>query len=183
MILSILIPTLLDRAYMLKNLMSELYEQAEMIGCDGDIEILTCEDSGEKTTGFKRNKLLNDAIGEYIVFVDDDDKVASCYCKLIMDALVKKPDVVGMRGVYIVNGQYDGIFEHSIKHKCWSQEGNKYFRCPNHLNPVRRELALQAGFPDVKIGEDRDYSMKLLPLLKTEEMIEKPIYEYYARAK
>jgi hypothetical protein len=183
MILSILIPTLTDRAAMLKNLMADLYEQVELINADSDIEIVCNEDKGEQTTGYKRNKLLSDAVGKYIVFVDDDDKVSPSYCKLIMDALASKLDVVGIRGTYIVNGQYNGVFEHSIKHPQWKQEGNIYYRCPNHLNPVRRELALQAGFPDTIIGEDRDYSMKLLPLLKTEVMIETPIYEYYARAK
>jgi glycosyltransferase involved in cell wall biosynthesis len=183
MIFTILIPTLTDRAAMLKNIMTELSEQADMLDVSRDIEILSYEDGGEKTTGFKRNSLLRDARGEYIAFVDDDDKVAPFYCKLIMEALEKKPDVVGIRGTYIVNGQYDGVFEHSIKHKCWSQDGNKYYRCPNHLNPVRRDFALMAGFPDIKIGEDRDYSMKLLPFLQTEVMIEQPIYEYYARAK
>jgi hypothetical protein len=43
---------------------------------------------------------------------------------------------------------------------------------------VRRELALQAGFPEVAFAEDYEYSMRLLPLLKTEVLITEPMYHY-----
>jgi hypothetical protein len=53
-----------------------------------------------------------------------------------------------------------------------------YFRTPNHISPVRRELALQAGFPDVTYAEDREYSKRLLPLCKNEAKIKGSIYHY-----
>jgi len=40
--------------------------------------------------------------------------------------------------------------------------GKLYLRPPNHLNPVRREIALMAGFTtDLSWGEDRGYSSRV----------------------
>ena len=57
----------------------------------------------------------------------------------------------------------------------------RYFRNPNHLNPVKRELALNTKFPKLDRFEDKDYSARLLKLLNTEEYIEEPIYHYLFR--
>ena len=62
----------------------------------------------------------------------------------------------------------------------YSEEFNQiiYFRRTNHLTPVKRELALQAMFPDKSNGEDQEYSGRLNPFLKTEVKIDKSIYHY-----
>ena len=182
-LLSVLIPTLEERADTFLALELSLLEQIEDSGLVGVVEVIGHCDNREHTTGHKRNCLMQWAKGEYVAFVDDDDEVHQSYCRFIVSALETRPDVVGICGVYNVDGAYNGIFEHSMRHKEWSTVGdNRYLRCPNHLNPVRRDLALMAGFPDVTVGEDHEYSTKLLPLLKTEVMIEKPIYTYMARS-
>lgn len=182
--LSILIPTLTDRAEMFETLKNTLKDQGEMLDPNSSFEIIDFADSGATATGTKRNKLLDLATGEYVVFVDDDDDINPQYLRLIFEALEDMPDVVGIKGVYFIDGTYQGIFEHSIEHKQWSTyAGNRYLRCPNHLNPVRTSLARQARFPDITMGEDHDYSTRLLPLLKTEKMIDKPIYNYLARSR
>jgi hypothetical protein len=53
-----------------------------------------------------------------------------------------------------------------------------FFRRANHLSPVKRELALQAMFPDQSNAEDKEYSGRLNPFLKTEVKIDKSIYHY-----
>ena len=60
----------------------------------------------------------------------------------------------------------------------WHQSGGIYYRTPNHISPVKRELALQAGFPEIAFGEDHEYSKRLLPLLKTETIIKENLYHY-----
>ena len=74
---------------------------------------------------------------------------------------------------------------HSLKYKMWWDEEDvdrqgkrRYFRNPNHLNPVKKIFALATRFPETNCGEDHDYSKRLLPLLNTEVNIEKPIYYY-----
>lgn len=183
--LSILICGLKERQEMLEELLVDFQEQiedAELVN-GKDIEVLTMIDDRQITTGAKRNALLLRSSGDYICFFDDDDKPSRFYIPLIMKAIEEKPDVIGMRGIYYQDGEYVGIFEHSIQHKEWSNVSNIFKRCPNHLNPIRKEHALETRFLDITVGEDRDYSMRISPLLKTEVLIEKPIYLYYARSK
>lgn len=53
-----------------------------------------------------------------------------------------------------------------------------YYRNPNHLNPVKKELAIQVPYKEINFGEDKDYSERLFPLLKTEVYISGIIYYY-----
>lgn len=172
--LSVLICSLEKRQKLLIALLQDLNEQKT-----DEVEILVNVDNRQKTTGMKRNELLSRAVGDYIAFVDDDDKVTEDYIPRILKAISSNPDCVGMEG--LITFASKGItrkFIHSIRYKTWFEKDNIYYRCPNHLNPVKRELALKAGFPEITVGEDREYSKNLRPLLKTEEYLENPIYFY-----
>ena len=176
--LSILICTIPGRESSLETLLHFLYEQKT-----DEVEILVEKDNKKITTGAKRNILLKKAQGDYIAFVDDDDMVSNDYIPKILEAIKTNPDCCGIEGV-ISNSRrgWDRKFVHSIKHNKWFQDkrdGNVvYFRCPNHLSPVKRSLALKVMFPDITQGEDRIYSFALLKLLKTEVYINGPIYHY-----
>lgn len=151
-----------------------------------NVEIVTKNDKGEMTIGAKRNWLLDHAHGEYVAFIDDDDLVADDYVALILDAIKKsQPDVIGFKLKHFVNENHIGDTEHSMKYDTWVNDTSvnpaRYYRCPNHLNPVKRELALKVKYANISAGEDRDYSLRLRPLLKTEEMIDKQIYFYKER--
>jgi Glycosyl transferase family 2 len=184
-ILSILIPTLESRAAFLAELMSVLTPQLT-----SDVEVLTEIDSGTMSIGQKRNALLQRASSEYVCFVDDDDLVASDYVEKILAAAASGPDCVGMHLLHFVDGVLAGFSYHSIKYATWHQSTDRstgyirYYRNPNHLNPVRREHAVRCPFPDVSFGEDRAYSMQVRTFLKTERYIVEPIYYYlFRRAK
>lgn len=179
MLFSILICHLPGRAKMLANLLAGLQRQA--VGLP--VEILI--DNATGPTGAKRNALLRRATGDYIAFVDDDDLVSADYVARIMAALETRPDVVGIELLMIVNGRQSYRCVHSLAHDSWFErdepDGRVYYRCPNHLNPVRRELAIAAGFPGVTIGEDKVYSLALREMLKTEVMLRAPpLYLYRA---
>jgi hypothetical protein len=182
--LSILIPTLENRKHFLDRLMECLNKQDLT-----DVEILTELDNGEKSIGEKRNILLDRATGDYIAFVDDDDLVSEKYVELVLKAIEKKPDVVGMHLLMTVDGQREERTYHSLKYRTWYNENDpdrpgkqRYFRNPNHLNPVKREYAVKTRFPSINMCEDRDYSARILPYLQTEEYIEEPIYYYLVRS-
>jgi len=182
-ILSVLIPSLKNRDVLRERLLRVLEPQLNK-----NIELLIDIDEGEVSIGVKRQRMLEKAKGKYICFVDDDDIVAPDYIELITDALKGGPDCVGIHLLHYVNGKAYGKTYHSLKHDHWWQEadpdnpgGFLFYRCPNHLNPVKKEHALKAGYPDLRHGEDKVYSEKLYQYLKTERYISEPIYYYYHR--
>ena len=142
------------------------------------VELLVNVDRGQKTIGLKRNELLEEASGEYIAFIDDDDLVSDDYVEKILTAVESNPDCCGMEGIVTFNGQNPRRFVHSLRYREWFERDGVYYRNPNHLSPVKRELALQVGFPEKNYWEDRDYSARLLHLLNREVYIMGPIYYY-----
>lgn len=179
--LSILICTIVGRENSLNNLLTILNKQKTE-----SVEILVNKDNRENSVGKKRNELINKSKGEYICFIDDDDIVSEDYINKILNLIEKSnPDVIGLELDYLVNGIKKGKAYHSIKYKSWYEEKNidipnemKYYRNPNHLNPVKRDIAKKVMFPEINFREDYDYSMRMLPLLKTEEYINDTIYIY-----
>ena len=174
--LSILICTLEKRKKSLNRLLEVLEPQIV-----DSVEIVIEEDRGEMTTGEKRNILLKRAVGDYIAFIDDDDMISKNYIAKILWALQSSPDCCSLRGLLIRDRDYYE-FSHSIRHKRWYRVGDKFLRCPNHLNTVKRELALKVGFPNIYKAEDLDYSERLRPLLKTQAKIKGVLY-YYLKVK
>lgn len=170
--LSILIATMPSRVTHLfclaGVLVPQLTEEVEVI-LDGSMDY---------NIGTKRNRLLAKASGEYVVFIDDDDSVSPEYVQLILGAIKSKPDCVGTSGVIAINGNIPKQWHISKVYKYWHESGGVYYRTPNHISPVRRELAVETGFADMSFGEDADYSKRLFPLLKTEVVIPDNIYNY-----
>ncbi len=176
--LSILICHLTKRKPLLDRLMACLQPQLTP-----EVEVLVEEDQGQSSIGSKRNKLLERATGSWVCYIDDDDGINPNYVAIILKALESNPDCVSLNGlIYQEIGQPPRPFVHSLKYSEWFESGPKFYRNPHHLCPVRRELALKAGFPDISSEEDRRYSERLLPLLKTEVEIPEDVvlYHYYA---
>lgn len=142
------------------------------------VEVIT-DDSMDYNIGTKRNKLLEMAKGEFIVYVDDDDLISNNYVSLVLEACKSKPDCIGINGIITTDGKDERQWFISKEYGHWHTGANGvYYRTPNHISPVKRELALQAGFPEISFGEDAEYSNRLLPLLKSEVIIAQPIYKY-----
>jgi glycosyltransferase involved in cell wall biosynthesis len=142
------------------------------------VELLINLDAGQRTIGQKRNELLQRASGDYIAYIDDDDLVADDYVEKVLAALASEPDCCGIEGIITFNGKNPRRFIHSLLYREWFEQDGVYYRNPNHLSPVKRELALKIGFPEKSFQEDRDYSAQLLPLLHREVYIDGPIYYY-----
>jgi len=183
--LSILLPGLRRRKVFHTMLFPFITSQAE----GKPVEILYDND-GQVSIGKKRDRMLYQATGDYIVFIDDDDLVSDNYVDLVLGALEEGPDCVGIHLLHYVDSNLLGKTYHSLKYSHWYDEpdperpgGMLFYRNPNHLNPVKRDIALRVGFPDLAFGEDREYSMGIFPYLKTEVYIEPPIYFYHERGK
>ena len=185
MILSLLVCSLNERAYFLKRLQDRLNPQMT-----DEVELLINIDNREKSIGQKRNELLDKATGEYIAFIDDDDLVSEDYIEKILASIKKsKPDVIGIHLLMTTDNVIQEKTFHSIKYTHWYDEKDpdkpwlkRYYRNPNHLNPVKKEYACQVRFPNISMGEDKSYSERLKSFLKTEEYIVEPIYFYEFRS-
>jgi glycosyltransferase involved in cell wall biosynthesis len=173
--LSILIATLPHRLNQLDNLMIDVNKQCNPY--IDQIEILI-DPRVDINIGQKRNSLLQKAKGNYIVFIDDDDHIFPNYISLILQACSMDSDCIGISGIITTNGHNERQWHISKEYMEWHQSGVIYYRTPNHISPVKRELALQAGFPEIAFGEDHEYSKRLLPLLNTETIIKENLYHY-----
>lgn len=179
--LSILICTLESRKPMFDRLIAHLDKQMSP-----EVEVLFSRDNGQCNRGAKRQSLLEQAQGDFIVFRDDDDRIPNDYVPRVLKAITERPDIdcIGYKfACYGYNGQ-----KHRMEPACVSNryrewknnvDGFKYVRCPHHLVPVRREHALKVGFdPKLDIGEDAKYSFALRDkrLLKNEAFINEFMY-------
>jgi len=150
-----------------------------------EVEVLVSIDNGEMSIGGKRNKLLKESKGEYVCFIDDDDIVSDDYIPQILAGCDTGVDCISFRTIYKLNDGIPNTVYNSLQITEWwdcadpKTPGAKiYFRCPQHLTPVKREFALNTLFPETNMGEDHAYSQKLTPQLKTEYVIPKPLYFY-----
>lgn len=184
MTLGILIPTLKGRRGYLARLMKCLEPQLS-----DAVKVYTLEDEGADTVGTKRQRLIETAQTSFVAHVDDDDLVAPSYCADVLDAIERGADVVGFRLRYYENGGLAGYATHSLTCGKWGEERGpdnlmRYTRTPNHLNPVRRELALQIGFKSMRVSEDADYSVRLFEKFggaMNEVFVDKYLYDYFHR--
>lgn len=177
-VLSILICTLPQRIAMFTQLQFELY--AQMLPFAEKVELLW-DDHPADPTGTKRNRLLERATGKYISFVDDDDMVYPCYVAEIMNASQYDCDCIAINGIYTQDGSGEIKWKLSkdYPNETINELGQQvYLRTMNHIGIVKRGLALMAKFPDIGHGEDKEYSIRLNPWLKTEATIQPPIYHY-----
>lgn len=162
---------------MYNDLVKSLTEQYNGL----EVELIY-DDNEDDSTGKKRNRLLKKASGDYIVFIDADDEVANYYIKEILEAAKFDCDCMGIRGYMTTNNtsEIDWELSKDFPNDTITKNGKRmYLRKTNHIAPVKRELALQTMFPDIGNGEDKDYSDRLNPLLKTEYKIEAPDMYHY----
>jgi len=174
--LSVLIPSLNERSAKLENLKSELNRQIDK----KSVQVIAVTDDRQLSIGQKRNMLLNQSSGEYVVFIDDDDMISKDYIEKVLNAVKTNPSCSSLTGRIMFSDGYSRPFIHSLKYDRWidDHEGKVYYRPPNHLNAIKRDIAKTVGFPSVNLGEDRYFSMGIRNLLKKEEWIDGVIYQY-----
>lgn len=149
--------------------------------------MLTLADNGEASIGEKRQDLLSRAKADYVSMFDDDDLPAPDYVSRVLDVIDGNdpPDVVGFRLRFFVDGLHRGEAVHSYGvHPFRSpvpRRWARFQRLPNHLNPVRREIALAVGYLPCDVGEDSDYARRLAELKPRETFVDAYLYDYLSR--
>lgn len=144
-----------------------------------DVEFIYLGDNKKRKVGRKRNDLLKLAQGDYVCFVDDDDKLSEDYIDTIYNALHGGADVINFKVMCRVNkGKWKPVvYDANLKDK---NMPNGYQRMPNHLMVIKRTLALSVGFMNLQSGEDFDFAQRLKEKIKTQTNIDKVLYWYDA---
>lgn len=179
---SILCPTLAPRRDRFLRLMDVLLPQAEQY--PGEVEVVALFNYGQPLQAL-RQELLNSARGEFVSFVDDDDLVSEDFVAAVLRALQAQPDAdyVAFRHAYYQRGRlYPLPVVTGLQYSGWYNTSDALVRDITCINPVRTELARQAGF-ERPAGryEDRGYVQALRPRLadRKQAVIEKVLYHYY----
>lgn len=142
------------------------------------VEILILVDNKKMMLGTKRNKMVQIAQGEYVVFCDDDDVLEPDYLKQLLSACESDADIITFKVNVTLDGGDPKACYYSKDFESDHNTIEAYYRLPNHIMCVKRELALQVEYLPIIYGEDSDYSKRLKPLLKTEHFIDKVLYNY-----
>lgn len=182
--LSVLIASIATRQHFLTQLLARFLQQLDGTG----VELVIGVDDGEISIGEKRNRLLDAAWGRYVCFFDDDDEPLPAYCQSLLQAIGDgSVDCVGFRVRRTVDGVFDGEATHSLRYEAnanrQGEAGMLYERIPNHLNPIRVELAREVRFAHADSGEDTDFAVRIRPLLKRERFVDRVLYHYAYRTR
>lgn len=179
--LSILVPTVhTRRGTFFPKIADELYGQLDRLpDADRDrVEILALMDNRTFTLGDKRDAMVRLAQGRYVLFIDDDDRVEPDLIATVLAATGSGADVLPFDVSVSIDGGPAKLCRYSIRYSEDRNTATGYVRRPNHIVPVKRELAIAAGFPSLPYREDSGYAERLLPLLATEHRIGRVLYHY-----
>ncbi len=162
----------------LQNILDELFTQLEKLPNPDEVEILALVDNKKIILGDKRSKMVEISQGEYVCFCDDDDRVSKEYIRELLNGIDSGADVVVFKASVSLNGKEPKPCYYSKDYHGDHNTADAYYRLPNHLMCVKRELAIQIKFQSVNFGEDADYAKRLKPLLQTEHNLNKTLYFY-----
>ena len=180
-LLSILIPSLAKRTDFLNRLLCLLDHQLTEA-----VEVLVNIDNGASKIGEKRNALLRAANGDYVCFIDDDDRVTDDYVQQMLKGIAMGVDVVSIQGVLREingDGRLDGLFIDK-PYQPWKTveaDGKRvYLRGVQHLDAMKREIALSVMFEPRNFGEDsvRSKTLEQRHQKLTWHEVGKPTYYY-----
>jgi len=140
-LVSILIPTLLERKGVFNELVDSIYKQIKQGGYEKKIEIVSICDDRSIPLSTKRNMMQKISNGKYFMHLDDDDSLDEYFCETVVKHIedipifqTNEPDVIGFKQLAKVRG---GRF--IVKPNI-----NRDFR----LTPVERSKSNQTGYQE-----------------------------------
>lgn len=181
MTLSLIIPCYNTGNYLdelLAGLLPQMNNDTEVIIVDDGSDVpyqakdvgVTVYRQENKGVSAARNLGMNKAKGEYIAFIDSDDRVDSQYLKKIFEKLKAEPDTI-----YLSWKSIDGRLGKIIKSE--DDEFNPWNRCVwNRVFKVSWLNGLRFN-ERLRVAEDDDF-LKRLPAATSKTYIEDPIYFY-----
>jgi glycosyltransferase involved in cell wall biosynthesis len=179
--LSILVPSVPSRlTTFYPRIMTELLKQCEKFS---DVEIIGLFDNKKRTVGEKRQDLLNLAKGEYLVFIDDDDRISDDYISSIMEEIYKNPntDCIVFDCICCIDKsdiktlcKYGIEFEYGYINSEETQWRGK----PAHTMVYKSAIAKQHSYNNSNLGEDIDWVVRACKDIREQTRIDKVLYYY-----
>lgn len=178
-LLSILIPSLPERAPKLAELLSNLPLS------DPRLEVMILTDNRRRQLGAKRNKMMDMAQGRFICHIDDDEKLSDNFFNALLPELEKDVDVIGYNAGVSFNGGPEFRVTTTLRGPNQQPRdlGNNQYsditRTYWHWCAWRTELAKQYRFPEDKgWAEDAIWLEKILPNVKSHIKIERILFHH-----
>lgn len=186
MLLSILIPTLPSRIERFNSLFVNLAFQksafAMFHSTIGASEIIVNNEesylNGGPSIGHKRQKLINEASGKYVLFLDDDEDIAPNYIETLMRLCSEDKDICTFKSIAKMDNYWmtvDMSLAYSENEQA-NPEGIK--RRPWHICPVRSYFAKLHSFEDINYGEDFKWMEQVLQHCQTEAKSNYILHQY-----
>jgi hypothetical protein len=111
-LVSILIPTIVERKNTFSELQNSIHKQIEKHGYRNKIEIISICDDRSVPLSMKRNMLQKMSRGKYFLHLDDDDELSDDFCKSVIDHIndlhiyqKNEPDCIGYDQLAKVQGK------------------------------------------------------------------------------
>ena len=179
--LTILVPTVPSRiSTYYPRLMKHLLDQTKPYS---NIELISFFDNKKRSIGKKRDEMLKLVQGEYVVFIDDDDRISDDYISEIMNALQNNPaaDCVVFNCICSVNNGHGKLCKYGIEFEYGDILGGLEWRGkPAHTMVYKSCIAKAHSFSDMKHGEDTDWVKRACLDIKNQVRIDKVLYYYDA---
>jgi len=111
-LVSILIPTLIERKSVFNELIDSIYKQIKQGKYEKKVEILSICDDRSIPLSTKRNMMQKICSGKYFMHLDDDDELDEYFCESVVNHIEKDlpvyyerdPDVIGFNQLAKVRG-------------------------------------------------------------------------------
>ena len=178
--LSILVPTVPSRIdFFYPRIMKELLKQIKPYS---DIELISLFDNKKRSIGKKRQEMMNLAQGEYLVFIDDDDRISDDYVSQIMTALYnnKDTDCVVFDVICKINDQKEKSCKYGIEFEYGDINQSEWRGKPAHIMVYKSAIAKKHIWSDMRWAEDMDWVKRACLDIKIQARIDKVLYFYDA---
>jgi hypothetical protein len=190
-ILSILTPSIPERFDKWLQISQELFLQCTTINAThptlGRVQLLSDTSdsflSGGLSIGKKRQRLVEQAKGKYLCFLDDDEDIAPNYVETLVRLCHQDKDVVTFRS-FAKNDFYWSVIDMRLGNPNEEATPDRIVkRNAWHICPVKSEYAKLYPFEDTNYSEDWNWMEKVLTHCKTEAHTDQILHCYQHSAK